>query len=195
MNNNIPDSCSSSRGPGQREESECPICTSTIEGNTKIVTHLECRRCLLGVQATQVRTPGQALNYLTQHQRRQEVRESAFEIRLQAAIVQRTGTDVANMIERFDRDCGDEWLAARPNIVQNVQDAIEERSAVRRERIAEQLRDDIAEQRDEMRRQERPSRRRNGEERRDREARNARGAAREEAMSDEFFEIYMSFME
>ena len=223
MNNNLPNTCRRGQGAGARHETDCMICTNPIHANTDTITHIACGRAICATCFfSWTRTAGPTAtcpncrailedpqpwemdrdlydDILQRAAESQANENAAFQIRLEAALAQRTAIDIATLVERFHAPQNDTewrrdaWLAGRPNLIQELQAASVERQVVRRARLAEALKDQDDEAWSESWRDYRPGRRRTREEREDRAAREVRRSARGALLETELSSIFDAF--
>jgi len=100
---------------------------------------------------------------------------------------------VANTIKTLRSSKGNEWIALRPNLLQEVQAAFEAKRNESRPMVKEQLEDEEAEDKAERIRLARPSRRRTRVEREEKADREIRKARRERLFEPQLREIRDSF--
>ena len=217
MSNNLPDTCRRGQGPGDRHETDCMICTNTIYANTDTITHNPCGRTICAtcffawartagptatcpncrgvLQSNQESRPNALVEMVAFLDQQQAESEAVFQVRVQAALAQRNSTDIATLVERLcvypnnpARRIG--FWTRRPNLVQDLQAAFDERQVARRATIEEELEDRDQEFFHEDWRQNNPGRRRTREQREARAAREVRRVARAAAHEAELQAVF-----
>ena len=222
MNSDIPETCRTGRGPIANQDPDCLICQELFEAATETVTHRDCGKsmcspcffswmrttgaadvtcpnCRAALRSGQDHATEPAPDFMQEMidrwRRTQPSLAAGFQVRVNIALAAQTAGDTMTVIERLHSLRGIGWMGARPTLVPQVQNAIQDQFHARRQMVIRQLQYSDWQAQDELSRDPTRPRRTRLEAAADRDReqrREIRERASREALQ-ELFDIFDSF--